>query len=89
MANITISIIIPSTLAARTVTAFRASYGYQPLLDDRSPNPQTPAEFIRQTVLAYIRQTVISYERQQSQIAAQQSVDAAAAQASTDLLDIT
>jgi hypothetical protein len=52
--------------ATRIVTALCAVNGYQTVLPDGSPNPQTQTQFAKQQVVNYLRQTVISYERSQA-----------------------
>lgn len=57
-------IVIPDTVAPRVLAAFAAHFGYTATLPDGTANPQTSAQFARDTVKAWIKQTVKEHEEQ-------------------------
>lgn len=46
----------------RVDTAFAKIHGYKPLLDDDTPNPQTPTQFTQSIIENFVNQTVETHE---------------------------
>ena len=64
MATITTN--IPDASLQRTLDAVCGVHGYQALLEDGTPNPETQAKFARRMVANYLRQLVIHWESTQA-----------------------
>jgi len=58
----TISITIPDAAMPRIIAAYCALFGYQAVLEDGTPNPETKAAFTKRMVIRHVRGIVTSYE---------------------------
>jgi hypothetical protein len=56
---------MPDEVAVKVTEAFCGLYGYQEMTEDADgnavANPQTPAQFAQQQVVAYVRKVVTEY----------------------------
>lgn len=53
---------VPDAQLARVVDALCGAYGYQPLLPDNIPNPQTRQQFAREQVRRFMQAAVVAWE---------------------------
>lgn len=74
MATTPITLNIDATVLNRVIAGLCGAGGYQALLADGSPNPQTPAQFAKHMIVAYVRTTILNFEQQQAAVAASQPV---------------
>jgi len=62
----TITLTVPDAQLPRVIAAVTANAGYSPTLPDGSPNPQTPAEFVKQLLANYLKHFVLEHEAAQA-----------------------
>lgn len=54
----TVTITIPSNITNRVLDGFCKRYGYSPLLEDGSSNPETKAAFVKRKIIEHIKKAV-------------------------------
>lgn len=66
----TLSISIPDAVAPRVIDGFTGQHGYQETVTDAEgnevPNPQTKAQFAKQTIGEFVKNSVMAYEANQA-----------------------
>jgi hypothetical protein len=75
----TITITIPDAVAPRVLNGFSSHYGYAPVLDNGSLNPETKAQFAKRKLIELIKQAV-----RESEMETARNVAATTAAASVD-----
>jgi hypothetical protein len=78
----TISLSIPDNITQRVLDGYCKTLGYQDVLGDGTPNPETKSKFVKRTLGEYIKQAVRLAE---IKTASQVATDSAAASADTDI----
>lgn len=80
MATITIN--IADTDLTRVITAISGVFNYQPILTDtlgnKTPNPETPAQFARRMIVTDVKSWVKTYESTQAAESARAAANTAA-----------
>lgn len=66
-----------AALRQRIVTAITTHYGYQPVLPDGTPNPQTPAQFTQAWIVDRIKDEVRKHDANAAERVARASAVAA------------
>jgi uncharacterized protein (DUF1800 family) len=79
----TIVITIPDAVLGRVIDGMAAAHGYQEVLEDDTPNPETKAQFARRIVRQFIKDSVKSAE---VTAASRTAADSAGSSADADII---